>query len=92
MEPLRIADHISYPDHGSGILVLYPRALLHAIVGPSIHRSVIVYTRRMGYSSAFQFDDHKDIPRSKQPIIHHCKITSPDFLNMIFQKCVPGLS
>lgn len=42
--------------------------------------------------SALQFHDHKDIPGSKQSIIHHGKITGPDVMNMILQEGGPGLS
>ena len=41
---------------------------------------------------SFEFHDDKDMPRSKQPIIDHGKVASPDVPDMILHESRPGLA
>ena len=46
----------------------------------------------MNDKSCFQFQDHKDEERTKQQVIHHREIASPDVASMILEESRPGLT
>jgi hypothetical protein len=48
--------------------------------------------RGMDDKSCFQFQDHKDEEMTKQQVIHHSEIASPDVASIVLEENRPGLT
>jgi hypothetical protein len=70
---------------------IYPRELLRGIVVRSIHPWRI-WLWQCVQSSCLEFHHHKDTQWSKQPVINHGKIASPNISDVILHKGGPGLA